>query len=154
MVSVKVYALGAKSVLEGEIAKKESRKNKDFFIISRKESILSMCLVKMAATAIATVDITALVIDCWIEKSITWDLVVISLKQATDSRNLSISVSQKALKKPEEADLATLVLFLEISRREKFFSLMATTQSMSFWRDKLMWEAFLWPILRWNLWIA
>lgn len=71
MMSIKVYTSGAKSVLEVEIAKKESRKNKDFLIISHKKSILSLCLVEMAATAITTVDITTLVIDCWIEKFIT-----------------------------------------------------------------------------------
>ena len=49
-------------------------------------------------TAVATVDETAFVIDCWKEKSMTWELAMISLKRETAARNLSMFGSQKGYK--------------------------------------------------------
>ena len=43
----------------------------------------------------ATVDATALVINCWREESMILELAVISLKRETAAGNLSTSVSQE-----------------------------------------------------------
>ncbi len=86
--------MGEASRSGGEVIEGESLKSRDFSIISRRESILFSCLAWIEATAVATADDTALVIDCWREESMILELAVISSKRETASGNLSASVSQ------------------------------------------------------------
>ena len=80
--------------LGGGVAEGDSFKRRDFSIISRRERIWFSCLAWIEATAVATADDTALVIDCWREESMILELAVISSKREIASGNLSVSVSQ------------------------------------------------------------
>lgn len=55
----------------GEVVERDFLKSRDFSIISHRESISSLCLVWIAAIAVATADVTAFVIDCWRKESMT-----------------------------------------------------------------------------------
>lgn len=48
----------------GGVAEKESLKNRDFSIISHKESISLLCLAWIVAIVVAITDVTTLVINC------------------------------------------------------------------------------------------
>lgn len=78
----------------GRVVEEDSFKKRNFSIISQKENILFLCLAWIEATAVATADDTALIIDCWREEFIIVELAVISLKWKTASRNLAAFVSQ------------------------------------------------------------
>lgn len=56
-------AFGVMSELGQRVAKRNSFRSREFSIISRRESILLLCLAWIEATVVATVDATALVID-------------------------------------------------------------------------------------------
>lgn len=62
------------------VAEGESVKSRDFLIISYRRNILLLYLAWIAVITIVSADVTTLVIDCWREKSMTWELVVISSK--------------------------------------------------------------------------
>lgn len=79
------------------VLEEDSFKSKNFSIISRRESISSLCLAWIAVTAVATADDTTLVIDGWREASMTWELAIISSKRETVAENLSRSMSQEEL---------------------------------------------------------
>ena len=99
---------GVASRSEGGVEEGDSLKKRDFSIISRRESISVSCLAWIEATAVATADATALVIDCWREESMILDLAVISSKRETASGNLSAFVSQEGSYEGE-GSLAVLV---------------------------------------------
>lgn len=63
--------LGIVSWLGGGVVEDDSLKSREFLIISRKKSISPLCLACIAATAVAIVDVTAFVIDCWKEEFMT-----------------------------------------------------------------------------------
>lgn len=50
--------------LRGEVIEEDSLKSKDFLIISYRDIISFSCLAWIATTAMATTNVTALVIDC------------------------------------------------------------------------------------------
>lgn len=58
------YTLGIAIRLRSGIAKEDSLKNRDFWIIFRKASISFLCFVCIASTAAITVDLIVLAIDC------------------------------------------------------------------------------------------
>lgn len=87
--------LGVALGSEGGVAEGDSLKSRDFSLISCRESILRLCLAWISATAVVTTDVITLVIDCWKEKSMIWELATISLKQETVVENLSTFVSQE-----------------------------------------------------------
>lgn len=62
--SLSKRAFGIASELGERVAKKNSLKNKDFLIISQRESISILCLAWIEATAAATANVTTLVINC------------------------------------------------------------------------------------------
>lgn len=59
------------SELERRVVEEEFFKSRNFLIISCRESISLLYLAEIAATTVTTADVTAFVIDCWKEESIT-----------------------------------------------------------------------------------
>lgn len=80
--------------LERGVEELDSLKSRAFSIISRRMSMFSLCLACMEAIAAATVEVTALEIECCIVEFIAGGAVIAS-KQKTAARNLFASVSQK-----------------------------------------------------------
>lgn len=62
-------ALRVATGLGGGIGEGDSFRSKDFLIISCEANISSLCFACIASTTATTADITALVIDCLIERS-------------------------------------------------------------------------------------
>lgn len=56
--------------------------------------------------------------------------------------------------KISEGGFCCFCLFLGTSKRRRFFSLVATTRSMSSWKNESMLEVFLLLVSCWNLWMA
>lgn len=54
-----------------------------------------MCLAWMEASVVAIADATTLIIKCWREESMTWELALIYLKRETAAGSLSVSMSQE-----------------------------------------------------------
>lgn len=146
--------LGETSRSGGGLAEEDSLKRRDFSIISRRESISFLYLAWIAAIAMATAEVTTLVMNYLKAESMIWELAVISSKQTTALGNLSVSVSQEESWKWEEADVTTLIFFLERLRRMRFIGSVAAMRLTSSFKVRLMREAFLLPVSRWNPWIA
>ena len=58
------YTLEKMLGLRKGVAERDSLKSRDFSIISRRESILALCLAWIVAMAVATTNITTFIMDC------------------------------------------------------------------------------------------
>lgn len=69
--SVPGCALGVASRSGGGVIERDSLKSRDFLIIFRRENLSSSCLAWIAAMAVITADVIALIIDYCRQESMT-----------------------------------------------------------------------------------